>query len=69
MKCQPNFGVFNDDFSKFIVTSDEDILYVDKIQKREIDLDEDLGITSIKNIRADKSHFYILANKRENDSE
>lgn len=34
-------------------------------KKEEIDLDEQEGISSIQNIVADKSTFYILANKRD----
>ena len=37
---QPNFGIFNDDQTKFIVTSALDILFVDMNTELEIDIDE-----------------------------
>ena len=60
--------MFSPDQSKFIVTSDKDILYVDMSERdkdrREIDFDDKEGIDSIKNILATKDHFFVLANKR-----
>jgi hypothetical protein len=63
--AEPKFGVFNSDQSKFIITSSEDILYVDKNKSIEIDLDDREDISSIQNIIADKDKFYCLANKKE----
>ena len=60
----PRFGVFNKDQTKFIVTSSMDILYVDTVKHIEIDLDDREHISSIQNILAGSSHFYVLANKR-----
>jgi hypothetical protein len=45
--------MFSIDQSKFIVTSCEDILYVDMITGLEIDLDEREEISKIENILAD----------------
>ena len=44
---QPKFGVFNNDQTKFIVTSSMDILYVDIPKRREIDLDDREEISAI----------------------
>lgn len=62
---QPNFCMFSIDQSKFIVTSSEDILYVDMKSGLEIDLDEREEISNIENILADTDNFYVLANKKE----
>ena len=47
----PRFGVFSPDQTKFIVTSNQDILYVDMklndIEKREIDFDDIEEISAI----------------------
>jgi hypothetical protein len=65
----PNFGSFNDNQTKFIITSSQDVLYVDTKQsdpsKREIDFDDKEEIGEIKNICATKDRFYVLANKKE----
>ena len=66
LKDKPHFGIFDLEQRKFIITSDEDALYVDMDKKEEINLDDQEGISSIQNIVADKSTFYILANKRDN---
>ena len=62
---QPNFAVWNDDQTKFIVTSAADMLYVDIVNKREVDIDEQEGIASIQNILYHKGRFFVLANKRD----
>ena len=61
----PRFGVFNADQTKFIVTSSMDILYVDTTKHLEIDLDDRENISSIQNILAGDSYFYVLANKKD----
>ena len=61
---QPNFGMFSRDQSKFIVTSNQDVLYVNNLTNNEIDLDEKYQVSSIQNIIASETHFYVLANKR-----
>lgn len=60
----PNFGVFNKDQDKCIVTSVNDILFVDLRSKFEMDIDDRENISEILNILADDTHFYILANKK-----
>lgn len=65
MDANPKFGVFNKDQSKFIITSSEDILYVDIHKQIEIDLDEREEVSSIQNIISDNNNFYCLANKKE----
>ena len=64
-----NFGVFSPDQRKFIVTSNKDILYVNmdqrNVEAREIDFDERENIGQIQNILASKSHFFVLANKKD----
>jgi hypothetical protein len=47
LDANPKFGVFNSDQTKFIITSSEDILYVDIHKQLEIDLDEREDISSI----------------------
>lgn len=65
LDCQPNFGQFSRDQSKFIVTSNENLLFVDMREGDEIDLDEREGIGQIETIAADDAHFIILANKKD----
>jgi hypothetical protein len=65
LDANPKFGVFNKDQSKFIITSSEDILYVDIHKQIEIDLDEREEVSSIQNIITDNNNFYCLANKKE----
>jgi len=62
---QPKFGVFNEDQTKFIVTSSLDILFVDIKNKLEIDLDDREEVSAIQNIITDNINFYVLANKKE----
>lgn len=47
LDANPKFGVFNEDQSKFIITSSEDILYVDINKQIEIDLDDREEVSSI----------------------
>lgn len=65
LDANPKFGVFNSDQSKFIITSSEDILFVDIHKQIEIDLDEREEVSAIQNIISDKENFYCLANKKE----
>jgi len=51
---QPTFGVFNEDQTKFMVTSDEDIIFVNIKTGREIDFDEREGLGNIQNIIHDE---------------
>jgi hypothetical protein len=64
----PNFGTFSQDQRKFIVTSNHDILYVNMDEKdpeyREIDFDDKEEIGAIRNILANETHFFVLANKK-----
>jgi hypothetical protein len=64
LEDQPHFAYFNNTQRKFIVASNEDILFVDMDKKIEIDLDEREEIEDIKSCLGDDSLFYILANKR-----
>ena len=47
LDANPKFGVFNFDQTKFIITSSEDILYVDINKQIEIDLDDREEVSSI----------------------
>lgn len=47
LDANPKFGVFNHDQTKFIITSSEDILYVDINKQIEIDLDDREEVSSI----------------------
>ena len=60
----PNFGVFNQDQTKCIITSFKDILFVNINTGLEIDIDDKEDISDILNVLADKKYFYVLANKR-----
>ena len=60
----PNFGVFNKDQSICIVTSVNDILFINLKTGYELDLDEQENIGDILNIVGDGNYFYILANKQ-----
>lgn len=62
----PNFGIFNADQTKCIITSKADILFIDLKSRREIDIDKREGISDIMNVLADEKYFYILANKKDN---
>ena len=62
----PNFGIFNMDQTKCIITSRADILFIDMLTKRELDIDDKEGISDIMNVIADDKYFYILANKKDN---
>ena len=62
----PNFGIFNGDQTKCIITSKADILFIDLKTRREIDIDKREGISDIMNVLADEKYFYILANKKDN---
>ena len=64
LKEQPLFGIFNADQSKFLVTSNEDILFVDMRKKLEIDIDEQEGIDLLQQIIAVENEFYVMANKQ-----
>ena len=61
----PKFGVFSKDQNKFIITSSDDVLYVDMQTGTEIDFDSKENVSSIENILADDDYFYVLANKKE----
>lgn len=58
------FGVFSKDLSKFIVTQEDQTLFVDIDKSLEVDLDEQEEISDIHNIIATEEKFLILANKR-----
>lgn len=60
----PNFGVFNSDQTICILTSINDILWIDLKSNKEVDLDDQENIGDILNILGDEKYFYILANKR-----
>ena len=72
----PSFGVFNEDQTKCMIISANDILYIDLNRRCEIegtgefkmgyelDIDEQESIGDILNILADGKYFYVLANKK-----
>jgi len=72
----PSFGVFNEDQTKCMIISTNDILYIDLNRRCEIDgtgefkmgyeldIDEQESIGDILNILADEKYFYVLANKK-----
>lgn len=65
LESAPKFGVFNKDQSQFIVTSEDEIRYVDLNRTKEIDLAVQEGVAGIESILADDGDFYVLANKRD----
>ena len=58
------FGVFNNDLRKFIITQEDQTLFVDMDKGLEVDLDDQERISDIHNIIATENKFLILANKR-----
>lgn len=62
---EPHFGVFNKDQKKFVVTTEQDVRYIDIKTSEEIDLHAQEGLGSLQNVVADDHYFYILANKKE----
>ena len=46
------------------MTSVNDILFIDLKSNFEMDIDDRENISDIRNILADDTHFYILANKK-----
>ena len=58
------FGVFNLDQTKCIVTSFNDVLFLDLETGYERDIDENESIADILNVLADETYFYVLANKK-----
>lgn len=60
----PNFGCFNEDQTICILTSINDIIWINLNTLKEVDLDEQENIGDILNILGDEKYFYILANKR-----
>ena len=65
LEAAPKFGVFNKDQTQFIVTSEDEIRYVDRVKTKEIDLAVQEGVAGIESVLADDLDFYILANKRD----
>jgi len=63
LKSQPLFGKFNDEQSQFIVTSLNDVLFVDMVKHEQTDLDDQEGIEGIQDIFYFDNQFFILANK------
>ena len=64
MLVSPNFGVFNNDQTKCLITSFKDLLFVNINTGLEVDIDDKEDISDILNVLADKKYFYVLANKR-----
>ncbi len=66
---QPTFSYMNYDQTKFILTSNLDMLFVNLLEKnqskKEIDIDEKTKVSHIKSCVGDESYFYILANKKD----
>jgi hypothetical protein len=58
------FGVFNLDQTKCILTSFDDVLYIDLETGDERDIDATESISDILNVVADERYFYVLANKK-----
>jgi len=63
LKSQPLFGKFNDEQNQFIVTSLNDVLFVDMVKHEQTDLDDQEGIEGIQDIFYFDNQFFILANK------
>lgn len=65
LEAAPKFGVFNNNQTQFIVTSEDEIRYVDLKKTKEIDLAVQEGVAGIESVLADDHDFYVLANKRD----
>lgn len=44
---EPHFGIFNKDQTKFVVTTDQDVRYIDIKTKEEVDLHEQEGLGAL----------------------
>jgi len=62
---QPEFFIFNEDQTVCIITTDDDTLMLDFETRKEYDLDEEFGISDIKNVLFFEDQFFILANKQD----
>jgi hypothetical protein len=65
LKDRPRYGVFNIDQTKCIVTSQNDMLFIDFESQNELDIDKKESISDVMNVAADSQHFYVLANKKD----
>jgi len=61
---EPHFGEFNLDQTVFIVTTEDQVMYVDINRKLELYLEDDEEIAQIENLVATEKAFYILANRK-----
>lgn len=64
MSDQPEFFLFNDSQTSCILATNEDALYINLKERKEVDIDNITGLSCIRAVHYYKSHFYILANKK-----
>ena len=60
----PLFGIFSKCQTKCIVTSINDVLFIDLKTGFELDIDAKENVSNILNIVSDEDYFYIIANKK-----
>jgi hypothetical protein len=60
----PSMGIFNRDQTICMVTSINDVLYMDLSRGYELDIDEKEKIKDIQQIVSDETYFYVFANKK-----
>ena len=60
----PTMGIFNNDQTVCMVTSINDILFMDIERGWELDIDEKEHVGDIQNIISDDLYFYVFANKK-----
>jgi hypothetical protein len=63
LQSQPIFGKFDDDQQRFIVTSENDAMFVDTQTNTHLDLDQKEGLQAIEDVFYHDGQFFILANK------
>tara|TARA_B110000285_G_scaffold74141_1_gene85490 strand:+ start:1601 stop:2065 length:465 start_codon:yes stop_codon:yes gene_type:complete len=65
LASDPIFGVFSNDQKYCLIATADDCMYINLIKKSEIDMDDQEGISCIKNCSVDKDYFYLFTNKKE----
>lgn len=49
LSTDPKFGVFSEDQKYVLIATADDCMYIDLVKRTEIDMDDQEGISSIKN--------------------
>ena len=60
----PTMGIFNNDQTVCMVTSINDVFFMDTLRGWELDIGEKEHVHDIQNIISDDLYFYVFANKK-----